>query len=67
LKAAIAQLAPLRAQPGFDYVVVARHAAFDRPYPDIIADLHKAFSILHGGGGSNTQRAKNNLTGKSQP
>jgi ribonuclease P protein component len=67
LKAAIAQLAPLQAQPGFDYVVVARHAAFDRPYPDIIADLHKAFAILHGGGGSKTQRAKKNLTRKSQP
>ncbi len=50
LKAAISELAPIGARAGFDYVVVARAAAFDRPYPDIIADIARAFAILHGGG-----------------
>lgn len=47
LKAAIGELAPAAAKPGYDYVVVARAAAFDRPYADILADLNRAFAILN--------------------
>ena len=47
LKAAIGELAPAAAKSGFDYVVVARSAAFDRPFSDILTDLSKAFAILH--------------------
>jgi len=47
LKAALSELAPSLAQPGYDYVVVARSAAFDRAYADIRADLTRAFATLH--------------------
>jgi ribonuclease P protein component len=49
LKAALTELAPTLAKPGFDYVVVARTVAFSRAYADIITDLTRAFAILHGG------------------
>ena len=47
LKAAIGELAPASARAGYDYVVVARSAAFDRPFSEILTDLSKAFAILH--------------------
>lgn len=47
LKAAVGALAPASAKSGYDYVVVARAAAFDRPFSEILADLSKAFAILH--------------------
>jgi ribonuclease P protein component len=48
LKAALSQLATANAEPGYDYVVVARSAAFDRPFADIVADLTRALAIVHG-------------------
>jgi ribonuclease P protein component len=63
LKAALAELAPALAQPGFDYVVVARPVAFSRPYADIIGDLTRAFAIIHGGKPSKPK----NTAGKAQP
>jgi ribonuclease P protein component len=47
LKAALSELAPSLAQPGYDYVVVARSAAFDRSFAEIRSDLTRAFAILH--------------------
>ncbi|MBR2535768.1 MAG: ribonuclease P protein component [Hyphomicrobium sp.] len=47
LKSAVGALAPASAKSGYDYVVVARAAAFDRAFADILADLSKAFAILH--------------------
>jgi ribonuclease P protein component len=67
LKAAISELAPEQAQPGFDYVVVARSAAFDRPYTDIIADLKRAFTIMHDGTASKPGPKPKNRAGKSPP
>jgi ribonuclease P protein component len=47
LKAAIAEIAACEAKDGFDYVVVARLAAQDRPFPDMLADLTRAFRGVH--------------------
>lgn len=47
LKAAVTALAALEAKDGFDYVIVARSAALDRPYADLLADLRRAFRGVH--------------------
>lgn len=47
LKSAIAAISADHAKGGFDYVLVARSAAFDRPYEDVMADLIRAFNLLH--------------------
>jgi ribonuclease P protein component len=62
LKAALTELAPALAQPGFDYVVVARAIAFSRPYADIVSDLTRAFTIIHSGKPSKPK----NTAGKAQ-
>lgn len=62
LKAALTELAPALAQPGFDYVVVARPVAFSRPYADIVGDLTRAFAIIHSGKPSKPK----NTAGKAQ-
>lgn len=54
LKAAVAALAKTHAAAGFDYVIVARNAAFDRPYADLVADLATALQRVHGEGGRKT-------------
>ena len=35
------------ARDGFDYVVVARLAALERPYHDLLADIRRAFAQIH--------------------
>ena len=47
LKAAIGQLAAAEARDGFDYVIVARSAALDRPFSDMLDDLRRAFRGVH--------------------
>ncbi len=46
LKAAILASAGSRTMAGFDYVVVARSAAFDRPFDDLVADLARCLEKL---------------------
>lgn len=67
LKAAISQLAPHKAQAGYDYVVVARSAALDRPFGDIVADLTKAFAIVHSRGTAKPIHRSKNHPGKAPP
>ncbi|NOT70770.1 MAG: ribonuclease P protein component [Hyphomicrobium sp.] len=67
LKAALTQLAGTHAQDGYDYVVVARAAAFDRAYHDIIADLTKAFAIIHSRGPSKAVQRPKIHPGKTPP
>jgi ribonuclease P protein component len=43
LRAAVSGLAAEHAKPGYDYVVIARTAALDRPFPVLKADLVAAF------------------------
>ncbi|HPG88144.1 MAG TPA: ribonuclease P protein component [Hyphomicrobium sp.] len=64
LKAAISELAPAEAKSGYDYVVVARSAAFDRPFADIRADLTRAFAILNRDGGSKSAKDPKKQTKK---
>lgn len=46
LKAAVTAVAPDLAVDGHDYVLVARKAALDRPFTDILADLRQALNHL---------------------
>lgn len=47
LKAALTALQSDCAADGFDYVVVARQAAFDRPFADLLSDLRRALALVH--------------------
>jgi len=38
-------------------VIVARNAAFDRPYADLVADLATALKRVHGEGGRKSRRS----------
>ena len=38
-----------RARPGTDYVMIARHGTAERPWDDLVADLHKSLGYLHRG------------------
>ena len=38
-----------RARPGTDYVMIARHGTAERPWNDLVADLHKSLRYLHRG------------------
>jgi len=46
LKAAIQVAAPL-ADPRFDYVIIARRAALDRPYDQLVTEFSSAFKRIH--------------------
>jgi ribonuclease P protein component len=46
LKAAAAELLPLHARPGTDYVLIARMDTLTRPYPDLLQDLEAALRRL---------------------
>ncbi len=47
LKAAVSLVAPGRARPEHDYVLVARLAAFDRAFPEVKKDLERALQRVH--------------------
>ena len=36
-----------RARTGTDYVIIARHNTAERPWNDLVGDLHKALGYLH--------------------
>lgn len=42
LKSALSQAMDEAADPHFDYVVVARHQSYDRPFSDLLHDVSKA-------------------------
>ena len=46
LKAAARELLPM-ARAGYDYVVIARPSAIERPYADLKADLALAMTRVH--------------------
>ncbi len=58
LKAAVGLIAPELARPGYDYVLVARAAAYDRAFPEIKKDLERALQRVH-------HAAANPVKGKS--
>ncbi len=47
LKAALTALESEFAAEGFDYVIVARQAAFNRPFADLQNDLRRALELVH--------------------
>lgn len=47
LKAAVDELAAVHCRPGFDYVLIARAAAFDTHYAALKNDLEAAFTRVH--------------------
>jgi len=47
LKAAVLELAPEHARSGFDYVLVARQAALDRPFAALKKELEDALHRVH--------------------
>lgn len=47
LKAAFASTAAQEARQGCDYVIVARLAALERPYPQLLDDVARALKSLH--------------------
>ena len=47
LKAAISGLTAGRARTGFDYVIIAREAALERPFAQLKTDLEGAFERVH--------------------
>jgi ribonuclease P protein component len=48
LRAAAAQIMPLHAQPGRDYVLIGREGTLTRPFPDLLADLETALTRIEG-------------------
>jgi ribonuclease P protein component len=46
LKAAAAEMLPLHARPGTDYVLIARMDTLTRPYPALLQDLEAALRRL---------------------
>jgi ribonuclease P protein component len=56
LKAAFAASAGDHARSSCDYVVVARHAALDRPFAALLEDVARAFAALH----DNAKRDRSN-------
>ncbi|HVX36681.1 MAG TPA: ribonuclease P protein component [Hyphomicrobium sp.] len=66
LKAAFAATALQHARPSCDYVIVARHAALDRPFATLLEDVARAFAALHDSakrGHANDARPKSGKTG----
>ena len=49
LRAAVADILSARAEPGCDYVLIARAATPDRAYDDLLADLAKALDRTRSG------------------
>ena len=47
LKAAIIEVSGSGSHANYDYVVVARAAALERPFPDLKKDLEQAFQRVH--------------------
>jgi len=58
LRAAAAEVLPRNGRPGTDYVIVARAAASERPYVELVADLETALRQLdrHKTGGGSPRR-----------
>lgn len=58
LKAALEAISPDAAKSDFDYVVVARRAALDRPFESLKADLASALHHIHGSGADRPRKRK---------
>lgn len=48
LRAAAAEILPLAAKDGYDYVLIGRQTTLTRRWPDLLDDLRLALGIIHG-------------------
>ncbi|MCP5978180.1 ribonuclease P protein component, partial [Klebsiella pneumoniae] len=48
LRAVAEAVVPAAGRPGYDYVMVARQSALRAPFSDLVRDLERAISRLHG-------------------
>ncbi|MDO8839097.1 MAG: ribonuclease P protein component [Parvibaculum sp.] len=48
LRAAAAEILPLAAKPGYDYVLIGRHDTPTRRWAELLADLRAALDEVHG-------------------
>lgn len=62
LKAALVEVVAMCADPAFDYVVVARPPAVDRPFTDLCKDFAAAFERVARGGTSARPRSSDATT-----
>ncbi len=60
LKEAVRLVAPLKARPGYDYVLIGRAPALDQNFEDLVKDLHKAFAKVHGPDRRGQQKRRSN-------
>lgn len=58
-RALTASLGSDQTQPGFDYVLIARTPAIDRPFSDLKTDLDVALARVHQGAGQKRRERKN--------
>lgn len=65
LKAALVEVAVIRADPAFDYVVVARPPALDRPFSDLCDDFAVAFERVARAGTNTRLRSSDATTSQS--
>ena len=69
LRAAAAEILPLAAKPGYDYVLIGRQTTLTRRWPDLLNDLRHALGSVHAkrasaGGPSRTTKSD---SGKDRP
>ena len=62
LKAAAERAGVPRAKPNFDYVVIARRTAIDRPFDNLLDDFATALGRLHVDGPNRPRRKKRSAT-----
>lgn len=65
LRAAVTIVAPSVARPQHDYVLIAKPAALERRFEDLVGDLRGAFVRLHGKLDGNTDSAHRSRGSKS--
>ena len=59
LRAVVTGLASGLADPTFDYIILARKAALDRPFKQLRADLEQGLARIHGRSGRKPRRQSN--------
>ncbi|MEQ8283516.1 MAG: ribonuclease P protein component [Parvibaculum sp.] len=70
LRAAAAEILPLAAKPGYDYVLIGRHSTPTRRWAELLADLTAALNEVHGRRGrasTSSSDISRSDTGKDAP
>ncbi len=70
LRAAAAEILPLAAKPGYDYVLIGRHSTPTRRWAELLADLTATLNEVHGRRGrasTSSSDISRSDTGKDAP